>query len=73
VEALVKKMLSGSIPRPRQVTQVAPEMAALADEISQSLGTRVDIQQGPKGGRLVIHYYSDEELQAIYESIVGAS
>jgi ParB family chromosome partitioning protein len=46
-------------------------MAALADEISQSLGTKVDIQQSAKGGKLVIHYYSDEELQAIYETIIG--
>ncbi len=71
VEALVKKMLSGSKPRPKKTKRISPEMAALADEISQSLGTRVDLQGGPKGGRLVIHYYSDEELQAIYESIVG--
>lgn len=71
VEALVKKMLAGSKPRPKQAKRISPEMAALADEISQSLGTRVDLQGGPKGGKLVIHYYSDEELQAIYESIVG--
>ncbi len=71
VEALVKKMLSGTRARPKKTERIAPEMAALADEISQSLGTKVDIQQGAKGGKLVIHYYSDEELQAIYESIVG--
>jgi ParB family chromosome partitioning protein len=71
VEALVKKMLTAVKPKPKQAPAVAPEMAALADEISQSLGTRVDISQGAKGGKVVIHFYSDEELQAIYESIVG--
>lgn len=71
VEALVKKMLTGAKPKPKQAKRISPEMAALADEISQSLGTKVDIQQSAKGGRLVIHYYSDEELQAIYESIIG--
>jgi ParB family chromosome partitioning protein len=71
VEALVKKMLTGSKPKPKKAKSISPEMAALADEISQSLGTKVDLQQGAKGGKLVIHYYSDEELQAIYESIVG--
>lgn len=71
VEALVKKILTGTTPKPRKSVAVAPEMAALADEISQSLGTRVDIQQGAKGGKVVIHFYSDEELQAIYESIVS--
>lgn len=71
VEALVKKMLTAPKPKPKEVKRISPEMAALADEISQSLGTKVDIQQSAKGGRLVIHYYSDEELQAIYETIIG--
>lgn len=71
VEALVKKMLTGPEPKPAKKVRISPEMAALAGEISQSLGTKVDIQQGAKGGKVVIHYYSDEELQAIYESIVG--
>lgn len=70
VEALVKKMLTGPEPKPRKAARISPEMAALADEISQSLGTKVDIRPGAKGGKVVIHYYSDEELQAIYESIV---
>jgi ParB family chromosome partitioning protein len=71
VEALVKKMAAGARPKPKKKRAVAPEIVALADEISLSLGTKVDIQQGSKGGKLVIHYYSDEELQAIYESITG--
>ena len=71
VEALVKKMAAGAKPKPKKARAVAPEIVALADEISLSLGTKVDIQQGSKGGKLVIHYYSDEELQAIYESITG--
>jgi hypothetical protein len=29
------------------------------------------LKNGRKGGRVVIHYYSDEELQAIYDTIVG--
>jgi len=36
-----------------------------------ALGTKVALTRGRKGGRLVIHFYSDEELQAIYEQIVG--
>ena len=71
VEALVKKMAAGAKPKPKKARVIAPEIIALADEISLSLGTKVDIQQGSKGGRVVIHYYSDEELQAIYESITG--
>jgi ParB family chromosome partitioning protein len=35
------------------------------------LGTKVALTRGRKGGRLVISFYSDEELQSIYERIVG--
>jgi ParB family chromosome partitioning protein len=48
-----------------------PELAALQGRFEQALGTRVSIEQGGKGGRVVIHYYSDEELNAIYEAISG--
>jgi ParB family chromosome partitioning protein len=73
VEALVKKMLTAEKPKPKKARVVAPELTALEDQFSQSLGTKVNIQQGAEGGKVVIHYYSDEELQAIYESIVGDS
>lgn len=35
------------------------------------LGTKVSLMRGRRGGKLVIHFYSDEELQNIYEQIVG--
>jgi hypothetical protein len=30
----------------------------------------VRLVRGRRGGRLVIHFYSDEELQGLYEAIV---
>ena len=66
-------MLAGERPQPKKAQIVAPELVALEDQFSQSLGTKVNIHQGAKGGKVVIHYYSNEELQAIYESIVGDS
>ncbi len=43
----------------------------VVDRFQGRLGTRVELMRGKKGGRLVIHFYSDEELQAIYEAVVG--
>lgn len=76
VEEIVKKMVEGA--RPRSDTSKAanasarrsPEIVALESEFRQTLGTKVKIQKGPKGGKVVIHFFSDEELQAIYEAIV---
>jgi ParB family chromosome partitioning protein len=51
----------------------APETLALEKEFSQSLGTKVSLTQSKKGGRLTIHFYSEEELQGLYELLVRRS
>jgi ParB family chromosome partitioning protein len=44
----------------------------LEDEFRNALGTKVSLTRGPRGGRLVISFYSEEELQALYERIIGS-
>lgn len=43
----------------------------LEDAFRGALGTKVALTRGRRGGKLVISFFSDEELQAIYEHIVG--
>lgn len=71
VEAIVKKMLVGEAPKGKVSESLPPELSALQSQFRESLGTRVEIRQGASGGRVVIHYGNDEDLQAIYEAIVG--
>lgn len=52
-------------------TPYALETRRLEEAFRNSLGTKVSLTRGRRGGRLVIHFYSDEELHAIYEQIVG--
>jgi len=47
-----------------------PDVERLEDEFRQALGTRVRLVKGRRGGRLVIHFFSDDELQGLYQSIV---
>ena len=42
-----------------------PEVAELEERLRAALGTRVSLRRGRRGGRLTIHFYSDEELQAL--------
>jgi ParB family transcriptional regulator, chromosome partitioning protein len=73
VEAVVKKILAGVKPKPKASGKLPPELKALETQFGQSLGTKVKIHQGTAGqGTVTIHFYSDEELQAIYEAIVGS-
>lgn len=48
-----------------------PLTAAIEEQLRTRLGTKVNLQRGKRGGRLVIHFYSDEELDAIYRAILG--
>jgi ParB family chromosome partitioning protein len=43
----------------------------LEDEFRNALGTKVALTRGRRGGRLVISFYSEEELQALYDRIIG--
>ncbi|MBC7263875.1 MAG: ParB/RepB/Spo0J family partition protein [Chloroflexi bacterium] len=50
---------------------VTPALRALEDRFRSALGTKVNLIRGKQGGRLIIHFYSEEELQALYDKIVG--
>jgi ParB family chromosome partitioning protein len=44
----------------------------LESAFREALGTKVSLNRNNEGaGRIVIHFFSDEELQSIYEQIVG--
>ncbi len=70
-EELIRRLLAE--PPPQKPEQpVDAETQALEGEFRETLGTKVNLYKNRKGrGRLVIHFYSEEELQAIYDVIVG--
>jgi ParB family chromosome partitioning protein len=50
-----------------------PLIASLEERFQRALGTRVAVRQPPgaSAGTVVIHFYSDEQLQALYDRLVG--
>ncbi len=70
-EALVQK-LTGE--KPKQISRPAPspDVTDLENKLRSFLGTKVNLNKKKKGGSLVIHYYSDEELNAILDKILPA-
>jgi ParB family chromosome partitioning protein len=68
-EEMVRRLVSG--PKPKRPEQSSsPETKALEERFREALGTKVQLFRSKRGGRLVIHFYSEEELQAFYDLVV---
>jgi ParB family chromosome partitioning protein len=67
-EELVRRLTEE--PQRKAPPRKLPEFQALEDKFRQALGTKVNLTGGSKKGRLVIYFYSEEELQGIYDLIV---
>ncbi len=68
-EELVRR-LSGEKPAQKPKSVVQPEVAALEERLRASLGTKVTLRSGRKGGTLTIRYYSNEELDALMSRLL---
>ncbi len=45
------------------------ELEALEERLRVALGTRVSVVKGQRGGRITVHFYSDEELDGLLERL----
>jgi ParB family chromosome partitioning protein len=66
VEDLAKRQerASKSSPKSREMDDY---IQSLAENLKRQLGTKVEIRKKGKQGRIVIHFYSDEELDRLLE------
>ncbi len=70
-EELVRK-LSGIRPKPLiEKPPKSAEVKSLEARLRERLGTKVSLTHSEKGGTIVIHYYSDEELESVINQIMG--
>ncbi len=68
-EQLARK-LGGQKPVSKKKTSGNPNVSDIERRLRTSLGTKVSLKHGRKGGALTIYYYSDEELDALLEKIL---
>jgi len=72
-EELARRLLDDQSPaakKPHVAHRVSADSRALEDRMRRSLGTKVSLFRSKKGGTIVIHFYSEEELDSIYRRIV---
>ena len=65
-------MMADRQPKHVDEVQIDPNVKAALQEMQRVLGTRVRIlEKAKKGGKIEIEYYSQEDLDRIYDVIVG--
>jgi len=73
-EEIARALKAGNAPKKATATRtlrVDPHVRAIESDLRQALGAPVSLTRGRKGGRIVIRYHSDEELEGIVGRIVG--
>jgi ParB family transcriptional regulator, chromosome partitioning protein len=72
-ERLVREWSRGSADADSVETTNRPDpiIRDFEQRLQRSLGTRVELKRGRRGGRLIIHYYSDDELNTLSERLLN--
>jgi ParB family chromosome partitioning protein len=71
-ERLVNRMTETREPKSADEVEQDPNVKAAVQELERALGTRVRIvEKTDQRGRIEIEYYSQEELQRLYQLIIG--
>ncbi len=70
-EELVRRWQAAGTRRSPLPAPRPPDFDRLEDRFRRALGTRVSLQKSRKGGRIVIHFFTDDELDGLYKQIVG--
>jgi ParB family chromosome partitioning protein len=73
-EELVRRLRE---PKPEPAASAAgpvdPDLERVEEDLRRALGTKVSLARSRRGGRIVIEYYSDEELGRLYERLTGGT
>lgn len=69
-EEMVRRWPTAARPsRGKRLPARNADVEAVEERLRASLGTRVSLVKGRRGGKITIHFYSDEELDALLERL----
>ncbi len=72
IEKMVQDLRSPTQKTRKVAAPLTPQMKLIIDEMTRALATKVRVEQDreKKGGRVVIDYYSPQDLDRVYRAIV---
>ncbi len=74
VEAIIRQIKNPKVPKERKVVQNAFVYKDLEEKMISVIGTKVSVNQKGKGkGKIEIEYYSDAELERIFDLLMSVS
>jgi ParB family chromosome partitioning protein len=75
VEALGRRLREdvGPARAPTATRPADAEIERVEDDLRRALGTKVRVARSRRGGRIIIEWYSDEELGRLYERLTGGN
>lgn len=72
-EELVRRLREPKPTAAPSAQRLDPDLERVETHLRERLGTKVSLNRSRKGGRIVIEYYSDEELNRLYEHLIGGT
>ncbi len=76
-EELVRRLREEPRPtakaRDSEATPAEAELERVESDLRTALGTKVSIARSRRGGRIIIEFYSDEELSRLFDRLVGGT
>jgi ParB family chromosome partitioning protein len=75
-EELVRRLRSARATEPTPIAprpRLEPDMERVEEDLRRSLGTKVVLARSRRGGRIVIEYYDDDELNRLFERLTGGT
>jgi ParB family chromosome partitioning protein len=76
-EELVRRLREPRPAAPDSAAEAAPstdpDLERVEEDLRRALGTKVSLARSRRGGRIVIEYYSDEDLGRLYDRLTGGN
>jgi ParB family chromosome partitioning protein len=70
-EELVRRLREPRVATSPANRTLDPDLERVEDDLRRRLGTKVTLARSRKGGRIIIEFYSDEELGQLYDRLIG--
>jgi ParB family chromosome partitioning protein len=70
-EELARRLKEPASTPARKARSSDPDLERLEADLRTSLGTKVTVTSGRRGGRITIEYYGNDDLERLYERLVG--